>query len=364
MQHPPFSAKPLVSVCMITFQHAFCIRQALDSVLVQQVDFPLEICLGEDGSTDGTREICQEYAAKYPDIIRLFLRDRRDPIRRQYHAVFMHNFVETLKACSGKYIALLEGDDCWLDPKKLHKQVDFLERHSEYSLCFSNGRVIYEQGEPEACPLYRLNASNAITRNGRSRPPPPETTTIGDLAQGNYIYTASVVFRNWIPAEGIPKWMVDMPVGDWPLYLCCATRGPLKYFPDPCIAYRMHSGGAWSTRPPFENMADLLSLYPPLLDAGFLPEPVKVAMRKTLPKRLFHLHRKCKEAGRLELYRKTMEVYFLQAPDVAGAHLELLHQKLERTGTPFSCWRASVIGRCVRRVLSLFRRAGCLPLRR
>src|SRR2546425_11408599 len=81
--------EPTVSVLMVTYQHARFIREALDSVLIQKVRFPFEICLGEDGSTDGTREICIEYAQRYPDKIRLFLRDRANPSRKLFSAPFM-----------------------------------------------------------------------------------------------------------------------------------------------------------------------------------------------------------------------------------------------------------------------------------
>ena len=141
--------KPLVSVCCVTYNHVGFIRDAIDSFLMQKTDFNYEICLGEDASNDGTRGICVEYAKKYPDKIRLFLRSRDDVIKINGTATGRYNFIETLKECKGKYIALCEGDDYWTDPYKLQKQVDFLEANSEYSFCGSEIIIEDEKGHPD-----------------------------------------------------------------------------------------------------------------------------------------------------------------------------------------------------------------------
>src|SRR5690606_24131225 len=107
-----------------------------------QTTFPFEIILGEDESNDGTREICKQYAAQYPDKIKLFLRSRKDVIYINGNPTGRFNFIENLKACSGKYIALCEGDDYWTDPLKLQKQVDFLENNSDFALCFHMVEVL------------------------------------------------------------------------------------------------------------------------------------------------------------------------------------------------------------------------------
>ncbi len=315
---------PTVSVSVITYQHAPYIRQALDSVLMQQVDFQIEICLGEDGSSDGTREICQEYGARHPETIRLFLRDRSDPGRQQFRAPFMRNFVETLKACRGKYIALLDGDDYWTDPLKLQRQVDFLEAHREYSLCFSNGLLVYEPRRGASQLLHYDSSSIPAIRNSDCRPAPSETTTIEDLARTNYIHTASVVFRNWIASDGVPRWISHMPVGDWPLLLCCASRGSIRYMPDAFIAHRVHSGGAWSSISMLENNAGIMRVYPSLLESGILPAVVMNELTQRLPRRLFELRRCCNEASRMDLYRETVMEFLCHAPGVSYEYTELI----------------------------------------
>src|ERR1700739_2391661 len=111
--------KPLISVCMITYNHEKYIAQAIESVLAQKTNFPVELVIGDDYSTDSTRKICLDYKKKHPDILKLRFPDK--------NMGMMPNFIANLKECDSRYIALLEGDDYWTDPYKLQKQFDFLE---------------------------------------------------------------------------------------------------------------------------------------------------------------------------------------------------------------------------------------------
>ena len=131
---------PLVSVCIQTYQHVHYIEQCLQSVLYQQTSFPFEIILGEDDSTDGTRDICIRYKDKFPNVVNLFLREEKNKIWIEGEKTGRYNFISNLQAAKGKYIALLDGDDYWIDHLKLQKQVDFLESNPGYTLCFCNYR--------------------------------------------------------------------------------------------------------------------------------------------------------------------------------------------------------------------------------
>lgn len=126
--------QPVVSVCIITYNHAAYIAECLDSVLMQETDFPYEIIVGEDDSTDGTREICKAYAEKHPDKIRLFLRYRKDVIYINGKKTGRFNYIENLKVARGRYIATSDGDDYWLVKDKLQWQCDFMEEHLECRL--------------------------------------------------------------------------------------------------------------------------------------------------------------------------------------------------------------------------------------
>jgi glycosyltransferase involved in cell wall biosynthesis len=121
----------MVSVCMITYNHENFISEAIEGVLMQNTNFKFELVIGEDFSTDRTRKIVQQYAAKYPNIIKALLPEENLGVR--------DNFLQTIEPCKGKYIALCEGDDYWIDPNKLQKQVDFLEANDEYVLSHTNG---------------------------------------------------------------------------------------------------------------------------------------------------------------------------------------------------------------------------------
>ena len=115
---------PLVTVLITTYNQEGYIAQAIDSVLAQKTDFPFEIYISEDCGTDGTRAILQDYARRYPDIIRLNLRSENVGISR--------NWYEGLCAARGEFVCTLEGDDWWLDENKLQMQVDFLRSHPDY----------------------------------------------------------------------------------------------------------------------------------------------------------------------------------------------------------------------------------------
>ncbi|MEI6892999.1 MAG: glycosyltransferase [Pontiella sp.] len=129
---------PIVSASLITYNHAPYIRACIEGMLEQKTDFPYEICIGEDESTDGTREICIEYAEKYPDRIRLVQRSKLERGRERYKSLGVCNYIESARLCVGKYIALCDGDDFWIDPLKLQKQFDIMEANPSISLVHSD----------------------------------------------------------------------------------------------------------------------------------------------------------------------------------------------------------------------------------
>jgi glycosyltransferase involved in cell wall biosynthesis len=127
--------EPLVSVKMITYNHAPFITQAIEGVLKQKTNFPFELVIGEDCSTDGTRDIVVEYKKKYADIIQVLTSDKNVGAKK--------NSYRALKACRGKYIAFCEGDDYWQHPFKLQKQIDYMENNPECGLVYSSYDMYY-----------------------------------------------------------------------------------------------------------------------------------------------------------------------------------------------------------------------------
>lgn len=121
---------PKLSICCLAYNHEFFIRKCLDGFMMQKTDFPFEVLIHDDASTDNTPQIIREYQSKYPDIIKPIFQKEN-----QYSKGIWITGIHQLPRAKGKYIAFCEGDDYWTDPYKLQKQVDFLETHPDYSLC-------------------------------------------------------------------------------------------------------------------------------------------------------------------------------------------------------------------------------------
>ena len=227
MQNPD----PKVSVCIPTYNHEKYISHAIESILKQETDFDYEIILGEDESQDGTREICIEYARRYPDRIRLFLRSRKDVIYINGRPTGRFNAIESLKAARGKYIAMLEGDDYWIDPFKLQKQADYLDNNPDCALSFHNALNFDEKSQK----FVGVRGPDEIK----------DKYQLSDLLIGHFIPTCSVMYRNGLIKE-FPDWFLRVPVGDKPLYILLAQHGSIGYINEVMGVYRIHPGGIWS----------------------------------------------------------------------------------------------------------------------
>ena len=227
VEHYPHSvpADPVVSVGIHTYQHVEYIRECLDGILMQETDFPFEILLGEDASTDGTREICIEYADKHPDKIRLFLHSRENNIHLNGAPSGRFNFMYNLLTAKGKYIAICEGDDYWTDPLKLQKQVDFLEANTEYVLTGTSCKALLKSGA--------YNNHRSFTKH----------RIVGkhDLLFSNQFTTCTTVFKNF---QEVPKNMLQYISGDIAIWMYLAGKGKLVNLPFFSSIYRRHGMGA------------------------------------------------------------------------------------------------------------------------
>jgi len=214
---------PLVSIACITYNHEKFIRDALDSFLMQKTNFPIEIVIGEDYSADGTREIVFDYAKKYSEIIRV--------ITSEKNIGAIQNFIRTLNACQGKYIALCEADDYWTDPYKLQKQVDFLEANPDYCLVHSDYNVLIDKKNK----LYR-----SVNRKKNKIVPTGEI--FEDILINNPIATLTVCAR-----ADVLKKVADFELfekkgflsGDLPMWLAISRYGKIHYIGEPMATYRL-----------------------------------------------------------------------------------------------------------------------------
>jgi|GEM_PF-625753 len=224
--------EPLVSVTVATYQQVEFIKECLDGILMQKVNFPYEVIIGEDGSIDGTQRICKEYAEKYPDRIRLFIRDRK---LSQYidedGSISRFNGIWNRMSARGKYIAWCEGDDYWIDALKLQKQVDFLENNQDYGMVHTNYISINNKRE-------RVRKIDRVWPSGN---------VLSHLFRGKYnISTPTVMFR-FAVYQKIERILNETPsfrMGDLPLWFEIAFLSMIKYIPDVTTVYRVLSESA------------------------------------------------------------------------------------------------------------------------
>ena len=213
-----------VSVCMLTYNHEKFIAQAIDSVLMQKVKFDYELVIGDDCSTDRTRDILIQYKKQNPDCINLYLWEK--------NLGAIHNFLQILSVCKGEYIAILEGDDYWTSSEKLQKQVDFMDTHSECSICFHKVIGFYDnnpQKEEYFIPPKKIK----------------QFLTLEDLLKENFIPTLSIMYRE-INIPIVPENLTRSWLFDWPFNIIIAKTGKIGYLNEVLGKYRRHENSLCS----------------------------------------------------------------------------------------------------------------------
>lgn len=240
--------RPQVSVWMVTYNHEPFIRQAIDSVLGQKTSFPFRLYIGDDCSTDLTGQICQDYQQRFPGRVEVVINPSN--IGPAGNA---RNIYEKCFKSGARYIALLEGDDYWIDNTKLQRQYDYLESHPEASLYLHNAYVM--QGR-----------ENVGLKTGQKQ---FKRYTLRDALQRKVLGpTSSYFFRNVISLP-FPDQIVS---GDALLLILLQTHGELHYFPEPMSVYRLHPSSferTFDTRPLEKALRDN-QLYRKYVDEGLV----------------------------------------------------------------------------------------------
>ncbi len=210
---------PLLSVCLITYNHKKFIRKAIEGVLMQQVNFDWELIIADDFSTDGTREILLQYQAEHPERIKLILQEKNvGPAQ---------NWFDLINMPKSKYIAYFEGDDHWTDVNKLQQQVDFLETNTHCSFCFHKAlKMLNDEVEPLSS--YPKNIGKSFLN-------------AADFFKIPTIPTASIVYRN-----GIMFPQLNHSHGDFLLYCALLSKGQAGYIDKEMAVYRLHQQGVSS----------------------------------------------------------------------------------------------------------------------
>lgn len=220
----------LVSISCITYNHEKYIREALDSFLMQKTNFKYEILIHDDASTDGTQDIIKEYERKYPDIIKPILQTENQFSKGVKRIMYIYND----SRAKGKYIALCEGDDYWTDPNKLQKQVDYMESHSDCSMCFHAGEI-YDNKLKKVTNVQRAYDKNCIASN--------EDLIVKG---GGFIITSSMFYRRSL-LENAPDFFLNAHVGDYAMQLLFMSKGNVYYMDLPMSVYRIFVEGSWTS---------------------------------------------------------------------------------------------------------------------
>jgi len=237
------------SVAIFAYNHAKFVEEAIASVLAQQTDFDFEVVIGEDCSTDGTRAIVRRYRDKFPNRIRLLLNET--------NLGDFGNFAHTVSACRGEYMAILDGDDYWTCSQKLQRQVDFLDAHPDYSICFHNAMMIWDDG------------SHPPTLH--SPPTRRPTYDLEELLVHDFISTGSVVVRRGL-VKTFPDWWWRAPFFDWPFLVLHAMHGKIGYLDECWSTYRQHPAGIYSRLSHGKRMEENLQavrLYRDVMDPDY-----------------------------------------------------------------------------------------------
>lgn len=230
-----------ISIVTLTYGHENYIRQAIESVLLQSGDFELELIIADDNSPDNTPQIVN-------DIIQSNLK-AETCIKYTRHANnrgVINNFIWALNQCTGKYIALCDGDDYWTDPLKLQKQIDFLEANSTYTGCFHNTEII---NEIEFNPL--LKPWRTYTKNDFRLKDTLSTTSL--------FHTSSFMFRT--ATLKIPSWFKEVQSGDMALFTIIASQGPLYRIDDNMSVYRKNQNGITNSINQIEYHTNRIKLF-------------------------------------------------------------------------------------------------------
>ena len=230
------ASKPLVSIITLAYNHSSYIRQCLDGFLMQKTDFPFEVIIHDDSSTDGTADIIKEYERMYPDIIRpVYQREnqysRRVPIGRTY----------LYPKAQGEYIAECEGDDYWTDPDKLQKQVDYMRSHPECSMCFTGqGTYFQESG------TYVPGTEEGF-----------RVFSVKDFLIMNHVGTLTSLSKASLVKEfqfKIAPRMPYFPMGDYPMWLWLVNKGPVTRLEGETGVYRILGSSASHHKDSFNQL--------------------------------------------------------------------------------------------------------------
>lgn len=216
--------KPVVSISCITYNHELYIEDALEGFLIQETDFPFEILIHDDASTDKTADIIREYEAKYPKLIKPIYQTEN-----QFSKGLKMSPTFNFPRAKGEYIALCEGDDYWSASEKLQTQKDFLDKNTDFSFCFHRVEEVDETLIYSAYSAYAPLTKNVVTAR--------------DVILNHFIPTLSLFFRSRLITHNLDKFKGSFINGDIFIGVLLAAQGDGYCFHELMGVYRHHDGG-------------------------------------------------------------------------------------------------------------------------
>ena len=260
---------PVVSVFNWAYNHAGFIRASIDSILMQETTFPVEIIIHDDASTDGTTEIIREYESKYPQLFRNIIQTENQ--WSQNKSVVAPMFI----APRGELIALAHGDDYWNSGNKLQVQVNYLLKNSSCSCCFHLAHVVNAAGTTVEICSFRPNRNSYKTKECL-------------LELGKQYATNSMLFRR-TALSTTPQWMRE-EFSDAFMELQLSRHGSIDFIDLTLSSYRIHESGVWSRLSHEQRLREQLRRYKMLLSAEWIPTPLVRAKIRECRSNLWRMH--------------------------------------------------------------------------
>lgn len=234
---------PKLSVLVVTYNHERYIREALESVFAQKTPFRFEVVVADDASTDRTRDIVARFAEYYPGRVRLSYLEKNAGDKG------VTNTLRGLEACTGEYIAMLDGDDRWIVPDKLRRQVEYLDAHPDVALCFHNCSVDFEANKQKSFDTIRK--------------PGGELVRTQDLLKDAMVQMSTIVMRRYLVDELVKR--PDL-LCDWYIGIVASRSGPIAYLEEVMSSFRQHSSSAFQALRRAHQWAKFVLLYEQLGD--------------------------------------------------------------------------------------------------